>query len=75
MTLEPASYECPEHHTDLTDLVEEELGVDGLPPLAYFRFGSVGKRSATSPFEVIVTCPGANGVGSHELTCAGIQSQ
>ena len=34
MTLNPDRYECPEHHTDLTGLVEEALEELG-PPVAY----------------------------------------
>jgi hypothetical protein len=71
MTLDPSSYECAEHHTSLTGLVEEALEDDG-PPLAYFRLRST---AATSPFEVIVTCPGANGTGAHQITYAGTQTQ
>jgi hypothetical protein len=71
MTLDPSSYECAEHHTDLTGLVEEALEDDG-PPVAYFRLRG---KPATSPFQVIVTCPGANGAGSHQITYTGTQTQ
>lgn len=71
MTLDPSSYECAEHHTDLTGLVEEALEDDG-PPVAYFRLRS---KPATSPFQVIVTCPGANGAGPHQITYTGTQTQ
>src|SRR5689334_13833807 len=63
MTLDPDTYECPDHHTDLTSLVEEALELQG-PPLAYQR--PPGPRQ----FQVIVTCPG-DGTGAHSLTCAG----
>lgn len=76
MTLDPPSYSCPEHHTDLTLLVTEALADDG-PPVAYdmprrasnvlFRQRPKGPR----PFAVIVNCPGANGSGVHQLTCTG----
>ena len=71
MTLDPSSYECAEHHTILTSLVEEALEDDG-PPLAYFRLRN---KPATSPFQVIVTCPGANGTGAHQITYTGTQTQ
>jgi hypothetical protein len=62
MTLSPERYECPEHHTDLTSLVEEavyELGA----PVAYWR---------DRPIQVIVTCPGSSGgTGPHPLRCTG----
>ncbi len=67
MTLEPSTYECPEHHTDLTGLVAETLEDDG-PPVAYYV---LRKTTAARPFQVIVTCPGANGTGAHQLTCSG----
>jgi hypothetical protein len=34
MTLDPTTYQCPEHHTDLTYLVTEALEDDGPPPAA-----------------------------------------
>ncbi len=71
MTLDPSRYECPEHHIDLTDLVEETLAGDG-PPVAYFH---LRKPTAARPFQVIVTCPGANGAGAHQLTCTGTRTQ
>jgi hypothetical protein len=64
MTLEPDRYQCPDHHTDLTGLVEEELQLQG-PPVAYQR----DRR-----FQVIVTCPGTGGTGAHPLTCTGTQT-
>lgn len=70
MTLDPSSYECAQHHTDLTSLVEEALEDDD-PPVAHFRLRSA---PATSPFEVIVTCPGANGTGAHQITYTGTQT-
>ena len=36
MILDPSQYECPEHHADLTGLVEAALEVQG-PPVAYRR--------------------------------------
>lgn len=62
MTVNPGRYECPDHHTDLTGLVEEALDEQG-PPVAYRR---------ERPFQVIVTCPG-DGTGAHQLTCTGTQ--
>lgn len=67
MTLDPSTYECPEHHTDLTGLVTEALEDDS-PPVAYF---SLRKTTVARPFQVIVTCPGVNGAGAHQLTCGG----
>ncbi len=71
MILNPSSYVCPEHHMDLTDLVQELLGYDG-PPVAYFR---LRKTTPGRPFQVIVTCPGANGSEPHQLTCSGTRTQ
>jgi hypothetical protein len=71
MTLDPSSYGCPEHHTVLTGLVTEALADDD-PPVAYFR---LGVRPTTSPFQVIVTCPGLNGAGAHQITFSGTRSQ
>lgn len=71
MTLDPARYECPEHHTDLTGLVEEALE-DQSPPVAYRRPLSGRQGTADRSFQVIITCPG---VGTpHSLTCAGTQA-
>ncbi len=61
MTLDPERYECPEHHTDLTGLVEEAVEFLG-PPVAF--------RPGPRPFQVIVTCPGGD-TGAHSLTCTG----
>ena len=65
MTLDPARYECPDHHTDLTGLVEEALEDQG-PPVAYRR------PSADQAFQVIVICPGAG--TPHSLTCTGTRA-
>jgi hypothetical protein len=64
MTLDPGRYECPDHHTDLTGLVEEALDEQG-PPVAYRR------RSRARRFQVIVTCPGTGSTSAHRLTCTG----
>jgi len=72
MTLDPLSYQCPEHHTDLTPLVTEALD-DDAPPVAFF--GLRRKPSGPRPFQVIVTCPGAGGAAAHQLTCAGNWTQ
>jgi hypothetical protein len=66
MTLDPDRYECPDHHTDLTGLVEEALDDLG-PPVAY--------RPGPRPFQVIVTCPGHSGAGAHPLTCTGTHTR
>jgi hypothetical protein len=62
MTLNPSHYECPDHHTELTGLVEEALDEQG-PPVAYKK----GPRR----FQVIVTCPGTGSTSAHRLTCTG----
>jgi hypothetical protein len=67
MILNPSHYECPDDHADITALVEqvlEELG----PPVAYRR------PPGPKPFQVIVTCPGASGAGSHSVTVTGTQT-
>ena len=72
MTLDPARYECPDHHTDLTGLVEDALEDQG-PPVAYRRPLRGRQGTADRPFQVIVTCPGAG--TPHSLTCTGIQAR
>ena len=75
MTLDPATYTCPDHQTDLTALIKEALEDDG-PPVAYPRPqlpGRAGPRPR--PFEVTVTCPGTPGGGPHELVCAGTRTR
>ena len=67
MTLDPTSYACAAHNADLTTLVTEALD-DDAPPLANF---SLRKLAGPRPFQVIVTCPGSNGTGAHQLTCSG----
>ena len=62
MTVDPDRYECPDHDTDLTGLVEQAVDELG-PPVAY--------RPDPRPFQVIVTCPGTGGTGAHPLTCTG----
>jgi hypothetical protein len=66
MTLDPDRYECPDHHIDITGLVQEALEELG-PPVAY--------RPGPRPFQVIVTCPGTSGAGAHPLTCTGTQAR
>jgi hypothetical protein len=68
MTLNPGRYECPDHQTDLTGLVEEALEDQG-PPVAYRRLGR--QAPPVRSFQVIVTCPG--GGTPHSLTCIGTQ--
>jgi hypothetical protein len=69
MNLQPGTYTCPNHRTDLTEQVREALDDGDAPPIAYWRF-PVG-RAAPAPraFEVTVTCPG--GAEPHPLTCTG----
>jgi hypothetical protein len=69
MKINPAQYQCPQHHTDLTDLVQEQLDAD-VPPVAYKRGPLLGRKPPPpQPFEVIVTCPGAE--TPHDQTCIG----
>ena len=69
MKTNPDGYQCPQHHTDLTDLVQEELDAD-MPPVAYKRGLLPGRKPPPpTPFEVIVTCPGDG--TPHAQTCTG----
>jgi len=74
MTLNPERYECPEHHTDLTDLVEEALEDQGLE-VAYGGPLRGRKAGGPQPFRVIVSCPSTGGDGAHTLTCTGTQTR
>lgn len=66
--INPAQYQCPQHHVDLTDLVQEELDAD--IPVAYKRRLLPGQKPpAPTQFEVIVTCPGDD--TPHDQTCTG----
>lgn len=60
MPLNPATYECPVHHIDLTPQVKEAL--EELPPPNAF-----GQRR----FRVVVSCPGDGTSGAHEQACTG----
>jgi len=71
MILDPARYECPDHHADLTGLVEDALEDQG-PPVAYRRPLSGRQGTAARAFQVIITCPG--GGTPHSLTCTGTQA-
>jgi hypothetical protein len=62
MQLNPSRYECPDDHTDVTGLVDEQVEIIG-PPVAY--------RPGPRPFQVIVTCPGGHRGTPHPLTCTG----
>lgn len=69
MKLNPAQYQCPQHHADLTDLVQEQLDEE-VVPFAYKRGSLLGRKpSAPQLFKVIVTCPGDG--TSHDQTCTG----
>jgi hypothetical protein len=70
MTLNPARYECPHHHTDLTGLVKEALEDQG-SPVAYRRPWLGRQGAGDRPFQVIVACPGDG--AAHSLTCTGTQ--
>ena len=72
MTLDPGHYECPDHHTDLTPLVQKALEEQG-PPLAYQP--PLGKPTpAARRFQVIVTCPGTSAAPAHQLSCTGTRT-
>lgn len=60
MQLTPATYECPEHHVDLTAQILAALEPEG-PPIAY----------GDSPFRVPVSCPGDGTSAAHPVTCSG----
>lgn len=60
MQLIPATFDCPDHHVDLTPMIKTILEEDG-PPTAY------GDR----PFEVTVSCPGDGTSGPHPQSCEG----
>jgi hypothetical protein len=69
--LEPASFECPTHRVDVTELVREVLAEEG-PPVAYdWPPGRLFGRRSARPFEVIVSCPGDGPDSVHPVTCAG----
>lgn len=74
MILDPDRYECPEHHADLTGLVEEAL--EGQRTVAYGRpLRGRQVQQGPDPFKVIVTCPGAGDKPApHSLTCTGTQT-
>ncbi len=78
MNLDPAAYECPVHHVDLTPFVMQRLGEDEDSDLAFGDRGRlrglVGRaghshRSPSRPFQVLVTCPG--GSSPHTQVCEG----
>lgn len=73
MILDPGRYECPEHHADLTGLVEEALE-DQDTPFAYRRPLLGRQAPGPRPFRVIVTCPGTGDAIPHPLTCTGTQT-
>jgi hypothetical protein len=68
--LEPASFECPTHGVDVTELVREVLGEEG-PPVAYRPPGRLFGRRSGRAFEVVVDCPGDGPDSVHSVTCAG----
>jgi hypothetical protein len=70
--LDPATYTCPDDHSDLSALVLQALGGAGLEVARLSRLPRFGARPRPQPFEVIVTCPGPAGhPAPHELTCSG----
>ncbi len=72
MELDPATYTCPEDHSDLSALVLQALGGAGLEVARAWRPPGFRSRPEPEPFEVIVTCPGpADHPAPHQLTCTG----
>jgi hypothetical protein len=66
MILDPATYRCPSHSTNLTEQVREQLTDEDGWPIAF----KARKAHHNQPeFEVVVYCPG-NGT-PHPLTCHG----
>jgi hypothetical protein len=43
MKINPAQYQCPQHHADLTDLVQEELDAE-ITSVAYKRGLLLGRK-------------------------------
>jgi hypothetical protein len=56
MILDPATYACPTHHTDLTDQVLDQVEDDGDWPFAYNR-----RRNSSPKSKLCWDCP-ENGV-------------
>lgn len=79
MTLDPETYWCPIHGTDLTALVYKkvkyctrlEKGIMMVGPALILArlFDKDQQKIKTKPFKVIVPCP--SGDAPHRLTCAG----
>ena len=70
--LDPATYTCPDDHSDLSALVLRALGGAGLEVARFSLLPRFGARPRPQPFEVIVTCPGPAGhPAPHQLTCSG----
>jgi len=70
--LDPATYTCPDDHSDLTALVLQSLGGAGLEVARAWLLPRFRSRPRPQPFEVIVNCPGPAGhPAPHQLTCSG----
>jgi hypothetical protein len=71
--LEPATYTCPQDHSDLSPLVLQALDGTGLETArAWLLPPPFRSRPRPQPFKVIVTCPGPAGhPAPHQLSCAG----
>jgi hypothetical protein len=73
VTLDPDTYRCPTHGTDVTTLVQRELDSIGDVANVKFAFALPGMRRHREPqsqhFAVIVSCPGDS--TPHPLTCMG----
>jgi hypothetical protein len=67
--LDPATYTCPEDHSDLSALVLQALGGAGLEVARAWRPPGFRSRPKPEPFEVIVTCPGP---ATRTLTVSGL---
>jgi len=82
VNLDPAAYECPLHHVDLTPSVVQRLREDEDSDLAFGNRGRlrslVGRdrgadRFPSRPFQVVVTCPG--GTSPHTQVCEGFYAR
>jgi hypothetical protein len=69
--LNPGTYRCTSHNTDLTTLVREQLEDDPRARSAYGGRDRLPGRtlSGAREFTVIVSCPGAG--TTHKVTCRG----
>jgi len=66
MILDPETYPCPTHSTDLTDQVRAQLTDDDGWPVAFKDRKAPHNQQE---FQVVVYCPGDG--TAHPLTCRG----